>query len=411
MAFDGDAFFAFQVHIVQHLVHHFAFADGIGNLQETVCQRGFTVIYVCNDAEIPDILHVSNCFLSLTLPAEALAKAGAKVKDLAGLKRSWSGFNNARTAFYGPDPHCLWLNRIKILLHALINWYTQRFPFPFRGWKYARRLLRATGQDRRLFLKKIHNGLLVQVSPQEHIQQQLFWYGFYEKKYVLAWERLLTPDAVVLDIGANIGYYSLVAAKKAAKGKIFAFEPQSATFQRLQFNINLNHLTNITLLPCGASDSSGEAVLFLSGNGNDGMSSLAKGTGFSPDTETISLVRLDDWASEQQLHIDFIKMDIEGAELKALYGLTRILQTDRPFLFLEISSELLSRFHHTPADVYILLQSLNYTAWTVNNHSSFSQTLIPAEDELVIFVPKEKEIECWGNSIPPRMAGESLKSF
>ena len=81
------------------------------------------------------------------------------------------------------------------------------------------------------FLKRIHNGLLVAVEPREHIQQQLFWYGFYEKIYVLTWEAFILPGAVVLDIGANFGYYSMVAAPKASA--VYAFEPEPGNFTNL----------------------------------------------------------------------------------------------------------------------------------------------------------------------------------
>jgi len=276
------------------------------------------------------------------------------------------------------------------LLHALINWYTRHFPFPFRGWKYAQRLLAATGQNDRLFIKKIHNGQLVQVCPREHIQQQLFWYGFYEKTEVLAWESLITPNATVLDIGANIGYYSLVAAPRAAKGRVFAFEPQASPLSRLRKNIDLNRLTNLIAIPLGVSDAPGSATLYLAGASNEGMGSLRKGEDFSAATETIQLVRLDDWCRENGVHPDFIKMDIEGAEYNALLGMNRVLREDRPVLFIEIDGNLLARFGRMPADVHEYLRSLSYSAYGIKENSRFEKMNVPGEGELVVFVPEEK---------------------
>ena len=60
MALDGDAFFSFQVHIVQHLVHHISFADGVGNLQKPVSQGGFAVVNMCDDAKVTDVLQLSS---------------------------------------------------------------------------------------------------------------------------------------------------------------------------------------------------------------------------------------------------------------------------------------------------------------------------------------------------------------
>jgi hypothetical protein len=59
MAFNGDAFFPLQVHIIQYLVHHIPFADGFGMLQQSVGQGAFTVVNMSDDAKIPDILHVN----------------------------------------------------------------------------------------------------------------------------------------------------------------------------------------------------------------------------------------------------------------------------------------------------------------------------------------------------------------
>jgi hypothetical protein len=86
--------------------------------------------------------------------------------------------------------------------------------FPKKGLKYFLKFLKLTGNSDKIFHKKLHNGLLFQVNPKEHVQKDIFWYGFYEKKYVLAWELLIQSDFSVADIGANAGYYSLVASKK-----------------------------------------------------------------------------------------------------------------------------------------------------------------------------------------------------
>src|SRR6516164_2043886 len=58
VTFDGDPFFSFQIHIIQYLIHHFTFTDGIGHLQESVSKGGFTMINMSDDAKIADILHV-----------------------------------------------------------------------------------------------------------------------------------------------------------------------------------------------------------------------------------------------------------------------------------------------------------------------------------------------------------------
>ena len=100
------------------------------------------------------------------------------------------------------------------------------------------------------------------VIPSEHIQQQLFWYGYYEKKAILTWEAFIHKGDTVLDIGANTGYYSLVAASKAKQ--VYAFEPATSIRQLLEKNITLNKINNIKV----------QAVAISNKTGNDTMTRM-----------------------------------------------------------------------------------------------------------------------------------------
>lgn len=274
------------------------------------------------------------------------------------------------------------------LLYKIIQWYVQRFDFPFRGWKYFRRLLRLTGNEHKVFRKKLHNGQWIQVSPHDHIQQQIFWYGFYEKKYLLAWERMVAEDSVVVDIGANIGYYSLVAAAKARAGKVFAFEPHRGSFRQLQDNIQLNGLTNIEPVPFAVTRSAGTTSLFLAPADNSGMTSLQRGGGPDWNTQPITTLSLDTWAEERNINrIDLIKMDIEGSELEALNGMTTVLQQKRPAILIEIADVLLRRHGGCKEDVYALMKKFGYRPFRVMEDSSLQPAPEGLEDELVVFLP------------------------
>lgn len=73
-------------------------------------------------------------------------------------------------------------------MYKFINWYLRHFKFPYRGWKYFRRLLKVMGLLHKPFTRYLHNGSRMVVVPAEQIQQQIFWYGYYEKEAVLTWE-------------------------------------------------------------------------------------------------------------------------------------------------------------------------------------------------------------------------------
>jgi FkbM family methyltransferase len=250
------------------------------------------------------------------------------------------------------------------------------------------RFLHWVKMEQRFFQKRLHNGTMLYVSPQEHIQRQLFWYGYYEKKYVLTWERFVSEDAVVFDIGANIGYYSIIAAKQATTGVIYSFEPYSDSFSLLQRNIAFNKLSNIIPVQAAISNENGEKKLFITGSDNTGMTGLTKAENFSGRIETVQAISLDEWIKKTRLkRITIIKMDIEGSEYNALKGMEGLLQKCKPVLFIEISNSLLKSYGVDNTDIYKLLASHNYKAYSISEKQVLKPIYAPVEDNLVVFLP------------------------
>jgi len=246
------------------------------------------------------------------------------------------------------------------------------------------------GLKKRKFKKRIHNGMLLLTDPSEHIQQQIFWYGFYERKYVLTWERLLNDDWIVLDIGANIGYYSLIAAGIVKKGHIYAFEPDARSIFQIRENLSLNHIKNADVVAAAVSDQDTGASFYAAGPENIGMSGLTQPENFTGTGVMVRTIRLDTWVVENQIKkVDCIKMDIEGAEYKALTGMKQLLQQFRPVLFIEISAALLERNGNTTSQIYELLDSYGYASFKVIKENELGRLNTIIEDELVVFRPVE----------------------
>jgi FkbM family methyltransferase len=272
-------------------------------------------------------------------------------------------------------------------LHKIINWYTKRFRFPHRGWKFFRPLLKATGLYQGSFCKKLPNGLMMQVKPSEHIQQQLFWYGYYDKDAAITWEAFINSGAVVLDIGANIGYYSILAVPKA--GSVYSFEPSKASITAFEKNIELNKITNISIQPYALSDRAEASSLYLSSQENSGMTGLRKPHNFSGSTEQVKVITLDDWMTGKKLNaIDIIKIDVEGAEVNVLKGAVTVLRQYQPVIFIEVINELLSRFEHTAAELFEFLYQFGYTAFEITAPRQLKQLQQPGEAYNIVFLPK-----------------------
>jgi FkbM family methyltransferase len=271
-------------------------------------------------------------------------------------------------------------------LYKIINWYTRRFKFPRRGWKWARSFMQRMGLLNRIYTKKLHNGLLMYVNPSEHIQQQLFWYGYYEKEVIQTWESLLHTGFVVLDIGANAGYYSLIAAIRTKQ--VYAFEPSLAMRQQLESNIKLNAIRNISVEPCAVSDRNGTATLYLSSSDNSGMTGMQPAENFSGVTQTINTVSIDEWiVTKDSLRIDMIKIDVEGAEMKVLEGMKNVLEKDHPGIFIEIIPSLLEKYGSKAEDVFQFLDKFGYTPHKFSGNKKVEMIKMdaPLESEMFYF--------------------------
>jgi FkbM family methyltransferase len=296
-----------------------------------------------------------------------------------------------KTPLYQPfkQTRIVYFYKNYFLFYSLFNWYSKRRPFPKRGLKYFQKLLIITGNRGKLFQRKIHNGMIMELDPFEHIQKQIFWYGHYEQKQLLCWEQFVQPHFIVADIGANVGLFSLVASAKIESGKVYAFEPGPVTMIRLQNNIQLNYLQNIKPVPFALSDRQGSAELFISTDDNTGMSGLTEAENFSGHTATIEVTTADAFFSSEGIkgpHL--VKMDIEGGELNALVGMKKILRVQKPVLFIEICQENLNRYERKLEEIYELLYDLEYEAFQILEPNMIRKIKTPIEDELVIFLPK-----------------------
>jgi FkbM family methyltransferase len=152
------------------------------------------------------------------------------------------------------------------------------------------------------------------------------------------------PQGAFLDVGANVGYFSLLLAHRQPSSRVFAFEPNPAIACHLDESIVRNSLMDrLTLHPLAASDTSG-TLSFIVDAENSGHSRLS-GDGRAGAFE-VEMIRLDDWLpaqlGERPLHV--VKIDVEGAELRVLRGMKNLLQTHRPALVVEAYDHHLREF-------------------------------------------------------------------
>ncbi len=166
------------------------------------------------------------------------------------------------------------------------------------------------------------------------------WYYWGYERYEPGVARLLTRLArerrVIVEAGANIGYYTLLmAAAQPQGGVIHAFEPRPEVFGRLRENVALNPGA-VQLNQLAVSDEEGAATLYLPDSGNREMASLDRT--FAPATRSVQVqaVRLDHYCASRGAAVDLLKLDVEGSEVRALEGLGATLAERWPDVVCEV---------------------------------------------------------------------------
>lgn len=189
----------------------------------------------------------------------------------------------------------------------------------------------------RLVKTKLQNGLVMWYrSDDKYIGQKIALqkYEEYESQLIL---QNVNKDSVVIDVGANIGYYTLLLAKVCKK--VYAFEPDKNCFEILKKNIDENKLKNVVLFNLAVSDKK-EKAEFIIDKENLGNSRIQtpQSSGQLPLTgehKTILCESLDNFIKNEK--VDLIKIDVQGHEPKVILGAKRIIKKYKPILFLEYS--------------------------------------------------------------------------
>jgi len=206
------------------------------------------------------------------------------------------------------------------------------------------------------------SGLKIKADLDEWIQQHIYFLGSWDERGLNFLKKILKEDGVFFDIGANIGAYSLVASKIVGPvGKVHAFEPVSAVFERFEYNIELNGISNITANQNAVYQTSEVLELFVSAKQNAGMSSIFHHHTETSKIEKVHAITIDGYVKKMNIQqIDLIKIDIEGAELFALRGMKDSLNLFRPVVLMEVSADVLNHTNVDGSEILDFMKNLNY---------------------------------------------------
>ena len=185
------------------------------------------------------------------------------------------------------------------------------------------------------------------------------WLGTYEYERSRAFAQSIARDDVVFDIGAHVGYYTLIAAKRAGPdGKIFSFEPLPDNFVLLHKHVAINHLANVNVMEKAVGAQNRRAKFSAS-------TSRYQGRIADDGVLEVEVITLDSlWKADIVPAPTVIKMDVEGAEFDALQGAREMLSATHATIFLSTHGDEVRR------QCYDLLESLTYHVMVDSNDSA-----------------------------------------
>lgn len=166
------------------------------------------------------------------------------------------------------------------------------------------------------------------LDPFSHLGKILTDDELYEKDTCYMINKYIKKDSIFFDIGANEGFFSVVASKKIITGKIYCFEPQKNLLKIIEKNLLKNNFKNFFLLDFGIGESEYFTNLNAFQDINTGASSILKKHFLNTKKTKIKIKSLDHFVSEERLYdqIDLVKIDIEGYEIQAIKGMENLLK-------------------------------------------------------------------------------------
>ena len=257
---------------------------------------------------------------------------------------------------------------------------------------------------------KLFNGYEVECDIREIVQQVIYFYGYYEAVETYFAMAFIKKGDTVIDAGANIGYYSLVAANCVGPGgRVHSFEPIPRNFSHLQDHIHSNHLDKIvTVNNYGVWDKEEEIEFTLSKNTESNFGTYSAGEQADVvEKITCRTLRLDNYVKKNNIHkVNFLKIDVEGAEWAALQGAEETIKRDKPVILLEVCKYTCDRFGYDQNVMWEFLKPLGYKMYLIRNSSKKSHIIDSLEgleqDNVILFT----------GDLPSRLAQDwSLKTL
>lgn len=268
------------------------------------------------------------------------------------------------------------MNFTKISLEK-IKWLTNSGKFKKSPIKILTRVL--VWEIFRKFGKRMSfifdNNLKIYLYPNDGVARLTYYFGYHEPEIFNFLKKFLDKikesedEIVYCDIGANIGLYSLFAAKRLEnKGKVIAFEPHPLIYKRFIENIKLNSLQNIIAINKAVGDNNGAVSLVHS---LDSAKTYVSKVYNNSKEKNVDLISFDTFLKENKIsNIHYLKIDVEGFEFYVLQGMKEFLRNTPPKIIqIELYEEFLQRSGSSLNQTVDFLNDLGYTFWKLDSNN------------------------------------------
>ncbi|MDR1375690.1 MAG: FkbM family methyltransferase [Holosporaceae bacterium] len=222
------------------------------------------------------------------------------------------------------------------------------------------------------------DGLKLKIYPGNEIFRAIFVRGIYDPNLLVVVNALLQKGSVFIDVGANMGCFSLLASKVVGKeGKIFALEPSSRDFNRLVDNVKINHLQRIIHpLRLAVSGKVGPVKLSVACEERSALNTIGEFS-FSGvekvDMEDVNSTTIDKFMQGKRLNrLDVLKLDIEGSEVEALRGAANTIERWRPAIVLGINPATLKACGSSIEKLQEILKKFKYKIYKISEVPIFA---------------------------------------
>jgi FkbM family methyltransferase len=233
---------------------------------------------------------------------------------------------------------------------------------PRRARSVFKRLM--LGRYRNPVLSRIFTDQPFLIYPYDSIECEVGLTGDWEGEIYREVFPLIPAGGTVIDAGCHVGYSTVLFGKAVgSSGHVYSFEPVAGLAEKARANVTLNHYDDrVEIVPLAVGDRSGTMNVYISGSLNTGMSSLVRRSRLQSHS-TMSVVALDAWCDQRRIGtVDFVKIDIEGAEALALKGMEQGLRAAKyRALMIELHPPVLMELGTSARDVIQTLQSSGYT--------------------------------------------------